>query len=72
MIYTTAYTTTHPTFEDLFIVGSLNTAISVCRTAAQERKSISTVKVLQNTPIKKDRFLPLSCFFSRVFNSSWI
>lgn len=49
------------------MVGSLNTTVTVCRTAAQERKSISTaIKVIQNTPIKKDRLLP------NVFNSSWI
>lgn len=39
MIYTTAYMAIHLTFEDLFMVGILNAAVSFCRTAAQERKN---------------------------------
>lgn len=51
-IYTTGYMSFHLASEDLFMVGSLKTPVTVCTTAAQERKSISAaMKVLQNTPV---------------------
>lgn len=38
IIYTTAYMTIHLTFEDLFIVGSLNTAVKCLQNSSPKKK----------------------------------
>lgn len=75
IIYTTVYMSIPLASENLFMVGSLNTSVTVCITAAQERKinqSVNASKCFKIHLSKKDRFLSFSSFFPSVSNSSWI
>lgn len=58
----------HLASEDLFMVGSLNTAVTEEQQPKKENQSQLPPKCFKTHLSKKDRFLPLISFFPSVSN----